>query len=93
MNEAGPVTPEPAESLLVVLRTPLLLILLGLFTSWAAFIASGMMAVTYWWKHAFNGQFWNPLSNGGEAAVLFCFAFLYLWLRGAGTYSLDEKLR
>lgn len=70
-----------------------LLILLGLFATFASFIASGMMAVTYWWKHAFTGTgaFWNPLSNGGELAVLFAFAFLFLWLYGPGKYSLDAK--
>ncbi len=73
-----------------------LLVLLGLFTTWASFIAAGQMAVAYWWKHAFTkgaGLFWNPLANGGELAALFCFAFLLIWFYGAGKYSLDAKMK
>ena len=51
------------------------LIMLGLFTRYAAFIASGHMAVTYFMMHVPNGGIW-PLNNGGEAPVLLCFAFL-----------------
>ncbi len=70
------------------------LILLGLFTTWASLIASGEMAVTYWMQHAFSkGAFWNPLSNGGELAALYCFAFLLLWFMGGGKYALDAKLQ
>jgi putative oxidoreductase len=64
-----------------------LLIAIGLFTSIAAFIASGEMAVAYFMAHAPNG-FW-PLVNQGETAVLYCFAFLYIAARGGGRYSLD----
>ena len=71
-----------------------LLIVLGLFTTWASFIASGTMAVAYWQMHAFSGGgFWNPLANGGEAAVLYTFAFLLIWFYGAGKYSLDAKMQ
>jgi putative oxidoreductase len=68
-----------------------LLIALGLFASWPAFIASGEMAVAYFWKHAPGG--WNPVANKGEAAVLYCFLFLYIWTRGSGVLSLDNLLR
>jgi putative oxidoreductase len=65
-----------------------LLIALGLFTSIAAFIASGMMAVAYFMAHA-SGGFW-PLVNQGETAVLYCFAFLYMAARGSGPLSIDS---
>lgn len=66
------------------------LILLGLFTKIAAFIASGMMAVAYFMAHQPQGGL--PVQNGGEAAVLFCFAFLYIATRGGGVYSVDAML-
>ncbi len=65
-----------------------LLILLGLFASVAGFIASGEMAVAYWWVHAPQGDFLFPLQNGGESAVLFCFIFLLVAAKGAGPWSL-----
>jgi putative oxidoreductase len=64
-----------------------LLILLGLFTTIAAFVASGEMAVAFFMAHAPSG--WHPLVNQGEPAVLFCFAFLYMAARGSGRYSVD----
>ena len=64
------------------------LILLGLFTRPVAFILSGEMAVAYFMAHA-PKAFW-PLLNGGEAAVLYCFVFLYLAAAGAGPWSLDR---
>ena len=63
------------------------LIALGLFTSIAAFLASGEMAVAFFKVHLPNG--WHPLVNHGEAAVLFCFGFLYMAARGSGRYSVD----
>jgi putative oxidoreductase len=68
-----------------------LLIAIGLLTAWAAFIASGEMAVAYFMVHA-KGGFW-PLLNKGEAAVLYCFAFLYIAARGSGPYSVDAMWR
>lgn len=68
-----------------------LLIAVGLFTGWAAFIASGEMAFAYFSAHAPNG-FW-PIPNGGELAVLYCFLFLYIAARGSGTLSLDRSFR
>jgi putative oxidoreductase len=61
------------------------LIALGLFTRLAAFIASGMMAVAYFWIH-FPGGFW-PIVNDGEAAVLYCFVFLLLVFTGPGALA------
>ena len=65
-----------------------LLIALGLFASWAAFIASGEMAAAYFMVHA-KDSFW-PVVNKGELAVLYCFVFLLIACRGAGGYSLGR---
>jgi putative oxidoreductase len=65
-----------------------LLIAIGLFTSWAAFIASGEMAVAYFMVHAKDG-FW-PILNKGELAVLYCFVFLYIASRGGGRYGVGR---
>lgn len=77
-----------------------LLILVGLFTRIAAFIASGEMAVAYFWMH------WPPLEgpgasfwpyeqqiggNGGEPAIMYCFAFLLLAAMGPGPWSVDAR--
>lgn len=64
-----------------------LLVLLGLFTRIAAFIAAGEMAVAYWMIHAPKSLF--PATNMGEAAILFCFIFLYLAAAGPGAWSID----
>ena len=65
-----------------------LLIALGLFARWPAFIASGEMAVAFFMSHWPQG--WNPVANKGESAVLYCFFFLYVWARGSGIWSLDS---
>lgn len=65
------------------------LIMLGLFTKVAAFIASGEMAVAYFKAHQ-PRAFW-PLENQGELAVLYGFAFLYIAARGAGPWSIDAR--
>lgn len=67
------------------------LIAAGLFTRLAAFICSGQMAVAYFMAHGSQG-FW-PALNGGEAAILFCFVFLYLVFAGPGVWSLDAIMR
>jgi putative oxidoreductase len=79
-----------------------LLITVGLFTRIAAFIASGEMAVAYFWKswpplEGPSASFW-PLDrglggNGGEIAIMFCFAFLLLATMGAGRWSVDSRRR
>jgi len=68
-----------------------LLIAIGLFTSWAAFLASGEMAVAYFMVHA-KGGFW-PIINKGELAVVYCFLFLYIAARGSGPSSVDAAMR
>jgi len=68
-----------------------LLIILGLWVSFVAFILCGEMAVAYFMVH-FPRGFW-PIQNGGELAVLYCFIFLYLCAAGAGGWSLDRLIR
>lgn len=63
------------------------LVTIGLFTRLAAFIASGEMAVGYFMSH-FPQGFW-PIANKGEAAILFCFIFLYIAAAGPGAWSID----
>ncbi len=63
------------------------LIMAGLFTRPAAFIASGQMAVAYFKSHA-PQSFW-PTENKGEVAVLYCFLFLFIAATGAGIWSID----
>ena len=65
------------------------LIILGLFTRPTAFILSGMMAVAYFMAH-FPQSFY-PAVNGGDAAILFSFIFLYLVTSGPGAWSLDKR--
>ena len=67
------------------------LITLGWFTRPAAFIASGMTAVAYWMAHP-PQNFW-PVNNMGDAAILYCFLFLYLVFRGSGALSVDGDRR
>lgn len=67
-----------------------LLVLLGLFTRPVAFVLSGEMAVAYWMAHAPQSTF--PALNGGDAAILFCFIFLYLVFAGPGAWSLDSRM-
>ena len=68
-----------------------LLVALGLGAAYAAFVASGEMAVAYFQAHAPAG-FW-PVQNRGELAVLYCFLFLYVAGRGDGTVSLARAMR
>ena len=68
-----------------------IMIMIGLFASIAAFIASGMMAVAYFMAH-FSLAAFLPLQNRGELAVLYCFVFLYISARGSGPLSVDAAL-
>lgn len=65
-----------------------LLIVIGLFTRPVAFILAGDMAVAYFISYASLSFF--PALNGGTAAILYCFIFLYLFVAGAGVWSLDQ---
>jgi putative oxidoreductase len=68
-----------------------LLILVGLFAGFAAFLSSGMMAVAYFMSH-FSMQYFLPIQNRGELAVLYCFVLLYIAARGAGIWSIDSLM-
>ncbi len=68
------------------------LITVGLGTRWAAFIASGEMAVAYFWIHSGGGKiFW--WENRGELVMLYSFVFLALSALGSGPASVDEALK
>ena len=66
-----------------------LMIAVGFRTSYAAFLASGQMAVAYFLVHAPQGPF--PILNRGELAVLYCFLFLYMSATGSGIWSVDDN--
>jgi putative oxidoreductase len=66
-------------------------IAIGFLTAYAAFIASGEMAVAYFMAH-YPKSFW-PIENEGEPAVLFCFIFLYMATQGSGIWSIDASSR
>ena len=68
-----------------------LLLLVGLFTRPVALVLSGMMAVAYWMFHAPGNLF--PTLNGGDAAILYCFVFLYIFVAGPGPWSLYALMR
>lgn len=67
------------------------LVCIGLFTKPVAFVLSGEMAFAYFMAHAPHG--WLPAMNGGDAAVLYCFVFLYIASAGPGPISVDAKMK
>lgn len=67
------------------------LVMIGFFSSFAAFLASGLMAVAYFMAHQPQGAL--PIMNGGETAVLYCFAFLYIAAKGSGILSVDSLMK
>ena len=70
-----------------------LLVMVGFQTRWAAFVASGTMAVAYiqfHWKFQMGENFF-PIVNKGEMAALYCFLFLYLATRGGVKWCLDKR--
>ena len=64
------------------------MIVVGLLTPWAAFIAAGEMAYAYFFFHIPRGG-WMPIENGSEITVALCFGFLYMVARGSGPLSID----
>jgi putative oxidoreductase len=71
------------------------MIAFGFLTVWAAFLASGTMAVAYTqfhWKFAFDSAFF-PAVNEGESAVVYAFLFMFIACRGAGAWSVDGMLK
>ncbi len=89
---AFPVPPPPVPPFVIAIAGPIelvggLLVMIGLFAGWAAFLCSGLMAFAYWMVH--GPQALLPIQNGGELAVLFCFVFLYISAHGSGIWSVD----
>jgi len=87
-----PVAAPDAPAFVISIAGPIELIggvcvMIGLFTRWAAFLCSGLMAFAYWLGHGTKGLL--PLLNGGELAALYCFVFLFLAAHGAGIWSVD----
>ena len=66
-----------------------ILIAVGYMAGPVAFLASGEMAFAYFLAHAPRGTW--PIQNGGEMAILYCFAFLYIASRGSGTLSVQGR--
>ncbi len=66
------------------------MIMIGLFTAPVAFLASGLMAAAYWMAH-FSAENYLPIMNRGDAAVLYCFIFLYISSKGDGMWSAGGK--
>ena len=86
----GPVPDAPAFIIYVAGTIELVggaLVMIGLLTRPAAFLCSGLMAAAYWMAHGSQGLI--PMTNGGELAVLYCFAFLFISANGAGIWSVD----
>jgi putative oxidoreductase len=65
-----------------------LLIMIGLWTRWVAFITCGEMAYAYWTAHGTNALL--PIVNHGEMAILYCFLFLFISAKGSGVLSVDH---
>ena len=65
------------------------LVALGLFSRCAAFICAGQMAFAYFIAHFPRGMY--PSLNGGDAAILFCFIFLYLAAAGPGSFAVNDR--
>ena len=65
------------------------LLVVGFLTRPTAFVLSGLMACAYWMAHAPKSFY--PLLNGGEAAMLFCFIFLYIAAAGPGAFAIDSR--
>ena len=87
-NPASITTLSWAAGLIEIVGGPLLL--LGLFTRPVAFLLAGEMAFAYFIGHAPRNLF--PTLNGGDAAILYCFIFLYLVFAGPGPWSLDALM-
>ncbi|HEY5595489.1 MAG TPA: DoxX family protein [Nitrospiria bacterium] len=64
------------------------LVMIGLYSRQAAFLASGLMAFAYWMAHGMKALF--PIQNGGELAALYCFVFLFISTQGGGIWSVDS---
>ncbi len=89
-----PDMPSAMQTFVVSVAGPIeliggLLIMIGLFTRWAAFVCSGLMAAAYWMAH--GTQALLPIMNHGELAALYCFVFLFIAAQGSGIWSVCNK--
>lgn len=89
-------TPPGAPAFITWVAGPIefvggILIMIGLLTRQAAFLASGLMAAAYWMAHGLKAPL--PIQNGGELAALYCFVFLFIATQGAGIWSVDGRRR
>jgi putative oxidoreductase len=85
---AGPLPPLMMAAGIIELAAGAL-VALGFFSRIAAFIASGEMAAAYFIAHFPRGIY--PSQNGGDAAILFCFLFLYIAAAGPGAFAINDK--
>lgn len=88
--------PDGIPPLIIYVAGPIelvggVLLLVGLFTRWTAFLCSGLMAAAYWMAHGTKHLL--PLVNGGELAALYCFLFLFIAAKGPGIWSVDASRR
>ncbi|NVK34951.1 MAG: DoxX family protein [Rhodobacteraceae bacterium] len=90
MSGVDPMTMGGAAGIIELVCGALLVI--GLFTRPAAFLASGTMAFAYFLVHFPQNNIY-PILNGGELAIMYCFAFLYIAAAGPGPISIDRILR
>lgn len=88
--------PEGAPAFIIYVAGPIelfggILVMIGLYTRWSAFLASGLMAFAYWMGHGTKALL--PVQNQGELAVLYCFVFLFISTQGGGIWSVDAALK
>jgi putative oxidoreductase len=91
-----PMAPPQVPPFVITIAGPIeliggVLVMIGLFAGWAAFLCSGLMAFAYWMVHASRALF--PLQNSGELAALYCFVFLFIASQGSGLWSVDQAWR
>ena len=87
------VSPHAPPAYVVYIAGPIelfggILVMIGLYTRWTAFLCSGLAAAAYWIAH--GTQSLLPIMNHGELAALYCFVFLYISAHGPGIWSIDQ---
>jgi len=86
-------TPDGVPAFIIYVAGPIelfggILVMIGLYTRYAAFLSSGQMAAAYWMGHGTKALF--PIENQGELAALYCFVFLFFAAHGSGIWSVDS---
>ena len=84
----GPLNPLTGAAGVIELVAGVLIII-GFYCRYAAFVSSGTMAVAYWMFHGLQHPF--PIVNGGELSAFYCFAFLFIAAKGPGVWSINAK--